>query len=72
MTNVGDILTGLGVIAGIAILLIMALAPLLLEFQQPGERARRGPVVPVPEQRGPLDLSLRVRARAARAGGPRA
>jgi hypothetical protein len=72
MTNVGDVLTALGATTGIAILLIMALTPLLLELRLPGERAAGDPVVPVPAQRRPSNLALYVRGRAAHAAGPRA
>jgi hypothetical protein len=72
MTNVGDVLTALGATAGIAVLLIMALVPLFLDMHQPTARAGSEPVVPVPAQRGPSHLALRVRGRAAHAAGPRA
>lgn len=46
MTNVGEILTALGATAGLAVLLIMALVPLLLD--RPGKQER---VVEVPAPR---------------------
>jgi hypothetical protein len=72
MREVGDVLTVLGASAGIAILLIMALVPLLVDSYRPhgwvgGVRGLRAPT-----QRGPSGISPRVPGRAGQGGAPRA
>jgi hypothetical protein len=68
MRIVGDFLTAFGATAGIAIMLIMALTPLLVDLPVRGERGRREPEAPA--QRLPMDLRPRLAAWR-HAAGPR-
>jgi hypothetical protein len=72
MRVVGEVLTILGASAGIAVLLIMALVPLLVDSYRPHGWVGGVRGVRVTTQRGPSHLSPRVPGRAGRAGAPRA